>query len=238
MAGYSASEVPEGLSDTSFGCGNPVMAASLMDGETVLDIGSGAGLDVILAARKVGPGGKVIGLDMTPEMIEKANKNASATGLANVDFRLGDAENMPVEDQSVDVIISNCVINLAPDKGKVFAECYRVLKPGGRLMISDIVAEELPEEVRNSKAAWCSCIAGAMKEYDYLEAMYLAGLRDMQIIAKNTYDAQELQRILSGCCADSDRSEEARRASELCEHMAGKVSSITVYAAKKQRGGC
>lgn len=241
MAGYSASqmeELPEGLSGTSFGCGNPVAIAGLMDGETVLDIGSGAGLDVILAARKVGPTGRAIGLDMTPEMIEKANRNIKAAGLDNVELRLGDAESMPVEDQSVDVIISNCVINLAPDKSKVFSECYRVLKPGGRVMISDMVAEDLPDEIRGNKSAWCSCIAGAMKEYDYLEAMYRAGLRDMQIVARTAYDAQDLRRILGGCCADADESPQVKRAAELCERMAGKVSSITVYAVKKARGGC
>ncbi len=241
MAGYSASqleELPGELPNASFGCGNPVMLAGLMEGDVVLDIGSGAGLDAILAARKVAPGGKVIGLDMTPEMIEKANTNVRAAGLENVEFRAGDAEKMPVEDQSVDVIISNCVINLTPDKNRVFAECYRVLKPGGRVVISDMVVEELPEDIRNNRAAWCSCIAGAMKEYDYLEAMYRAGLRDIQTVAKTTYDAQDLRRILGGCCAGAGESQEVEKAAELCEQMAGKVSSITVYASRNRRGGC
>jgi arsenite methyltransferase len=173
---------------------------------------------------------------MTREMLDKANENVKRAGIDNVEFRFGDAENMPVDNESVDVIISNCVINLAPDKSKVFSECSRVLKPGGRMMISDMVAEELPSEVRDNRAAWCACIAGAMKEYDYLKAMYDAGLRDIQIVKKTDYDAAEIRRMLAGCCPGD--SEQAGKAAELSELMAGKVSSVTVYASKKRAGGC
>jgi len=241
MAGYKESDLanlPEELSATTFGCGNPVSMAFLMEGETVLDIGSGAGLDVILAARKVGPSGQVIGLDMTSEMIDKANENVTKAGIINIEFRLGDAENMPVEDESIDVIISNCVINLSPDKARVFSECMRVLQPGGRIFISDIVAEELPDEILGNKSAWCSCIAGAMKEFDYLKTIYDSGLRDIQIIEKKTYSTDEIRRILSGCCADGTDNKEARLASELTGRMEGKISSITVFATKKPSGGC
>lgn len=233
MAGYSATDL-EGLSCTSFGCGNPVTLAGLMEGEVILDIGSGAGLDVFLAARKVGPTGKAIGLDMTQEMIDEANENAGKADIKNAEFRLGDAENMPVENESIDLIISNCVINLSPDKGRVFSECHRVLKPGGRVMISDMVAEEIPQEIRDNKAAWCACIAGAMKEYDYMKAMYDAGLRDIEIVSRKDYDAQELRSILGSCCSG----EEAELAADCTERMAGKVSSITVHAVKKKPGGC
>jgi arsenite methyltransferase len=180
--GYSDDDlaaVPDGA-NLGLGCGNPVALASLKEGETVLDLGSGAGFDCFLAANKVGERGKVIGVDMTPEMIARARENASKGDYHNVEFRLGEIENLPVADASVDVVISNCVINLSPDKKRVFSEVYRVLKPGGRMMISDVVLlEQLPDAIRDSIEAYVGCIAGAMLKDDYLEAVKSAGFIDV-----------------------------------------------------------
>ena len=167
--------IPEGA-NLGLGCGNPVALASLRPGETVLDLGSGGGIDCFLAARKVGPEGRVIGVDMTAEMIHLARENAQKSGLKNVEFRLGEIENLPLEDGSVDAVISNCVINLSTDKERVFREIYRVLKPGGRMMVSDIVLDgELPAKVKDSVAAYTGCIGGALKRDDYLAAIVKAG---------------------------------------------------------------
>ncbi len=193
--GYSPTElaqVPEDAAANSFGCGNPLALAEIREGDVVLDIGSGAGMDSILAARRAGPAGKVIGLDMTPEMIARAQANVRRAGLQNVEFRLGDAEKMPVENVSVDLVISNCVINLAPDKDRVFSEAFRVLKNGGRLMISDMVAEGLPDQLLEDRAAWCSCISGAMPEREYLEAIRRAGFGDVQVLARADLDPRFL----------------------------------------------
>ncbi len=174
--------VPEGA-NLGLGCGNPVALASLAEGETVLDLGAGAGFDCFLAANKVGKKGKVIGVDMTPEMLEKARQNAQKGNYENVEFRLGEIENLPAADDSVDVIISNCVINLAPDKKRVFNEALRVLKPGGRLMISDIVLlKELPDFIKESIAAYVGCISGAMMKGDYLAAIREAGFQEVKVI--------------------------------------------------------
>ena len=176
------SSVPEGA-NLGLGCGNPVALASLKEGETVLDLGSGAGFDCFLAANKVGKMGKVIGVDMTPEMIEKARENAQKGNYQNVEFRLGEIENIPAADNSVDAVISNCVINLSPDKGRVFQETFRVLKPGGRLMVSDIVLlKELPEFIRDSIVAYVGCISGAMLKDDYVGAIRKAGFQEVKII--------------------------------------------------------
>ncbi len=172
--------VPAEAANLSLGCGNPTALAALRPGETVLDIGSGAGIDAFYAARRVGPQGRVIGLDMTPAMIERARRSAAAAGLAQVEFRLGQAEAMPVEDATVDVILSNCVINLAEDKGKVFEEAYRVLKPGGRLSISDMVtAGPLPMALRGDPQMWAGCINGALPEREYLDLVRQAGFTDV-----------------------------------------------------------
>ena len=165
------------------GCGNPTAIADLGEGEVVLDLGSGAGVDVFLAANKVGPTGRVIGVDMTGEMVEKANGIASDHDYRNVEFRLGEIEKLPVEDGSVDAIISNCVINLSPDKAKVFGEAYRVLKPGGRLTVSDIVSEGvLPDEIRNDSNAWACCIGGALEQEEYLGEIRKAGFGEVQVL--------------------------------------------------------
>jgi len=173
--------VPEG-SNLGLGCGNPIALASIREGETVVDLGSGAGFDCFLAAPKVGDKGRVIGIDMTPDMIEKARENAKKGGYNNVEFRLGTIEELPIDDNSVDLIISNCVINLSPDKPKTFGEAYRVLKPGGRLSVSDIVLlEDLPETIKQSAAAYTSCVAGAMLRDDYLETIRDAGFIDVDV---------------------------------------------------------
>jgi SAM-dependent methyltransferase len=180
--------LPDGAIAASAGCGNPTALAGLREGEVVLDLGSGGGIDIFLAAKKVGPRGRAIGVDMTPDMIELAQKGAKDMGLSNVEFRLGDIEELPVEDQSVDVIISNCVINLAPDKDKVFREAYRVLKPGGRLMVSDIVTDgELPKAVRDSPDAWAGCVAGALEERIYVGKIHDAGFEDVKVVSKRPF---------------------------------------------------
>jgi len=175
--------LPEGESTVSYGCGDPITLASLQPGQTVLDLGSGAGLDCFFAAKKVGETGHVIGVDMTPEMIERATSSAERLNIQNVEFRQGYLENLPVESNTVDVIISNCVINLAPDKSKVFAESFRVLKPGGKLAVSDIVTEgPLPEEIKKSLSAWAGCVAGAVEAKEYIEMMKSVGFTEISIV--------------------------------------------------------
>ena len=186
--------IPSDVASTSYGCGDPITLASLKPGQTVLDLGSGAGLDCLLAAQKVGPEGRVIGVDMTPEMIERAQANAKRVNATNVEFRQGYLEELPVESNTVDVIISNCVINLSPDKAKVFNEAFRVLAPGGKLAVSDIVTDgELPEAVRNSLSAWAGCVAGAVEAKEYIAMMEAVGFTDISIkpvfFDKDTVDA-------------------------------------------------
>jgi arsenite methyltransferase len=174
--------VPSDVSITSYGCGDPITLASLTSGQTVIDLGSGAGLDCILAAQKVGETGHVIGVDMTPEMIERARKNVKKLGLKNVEFRPGYLEKLPVENDTADVIISNCVINLSPDKEKVFQEAFRVLKPGGKLAVSDIVTEgPLPEPIKQSLSAWAGCVAGAVDAKDYIHTMEAVGFTNISV---------------------------------------------------------
>ena len=179
--------VPEG-SNLGLGCGNPTALGALEPGQTVLDLGSGAGFDCFLAARKVGPEGRVIGVDMTPEMLERARENARKDGFDNVEFRMGEVEHLPVEDASVDVIISNCVINLSPDKEQVFREAFRVLRPGGRLYISDIVLlKPLPEAILKSAGAYVGCISGAILKEDYLSQVGEAGFGRMDVIKETVF---------------------------------------------------
>ncbi len=179
------SDLPATVTDVAFGCGNPTAIAALKPGETVLDLGSGGGIDCFLAAKMVGETGKVYGVDMTPEMIALARKNAEKVGAENVEFRLGEIEQLPLPDETVDVIISNCVINLSPDKDRVFREAYRVLRPGGRLQVSDIVwTKPVPEEMKNDMEAWAGCIAGALLESDYLAKIEAAGFKGVTSEAK------------------------------------------------------
>jgi SAM-dependent methyltransferase len=195
MVGYSDEEmaaVPEGA-NLGLGCGNPTAMASLKEGERVLDLGSGAGFDCFLAARKVGKTGKVIGVDMTPDMLDKARANATKGEYTNVEFRLGEIENLPVADRSVDVVISNCVINLSPDKKRVFEEAYRVLAPEGRLMVSDIVLlEELPEVVRENAEAYGACVAGAEIKSKYLGLIEKAGFQNMYVVKETVFPIEDV----------------------------------------------
>ncbi|HUG34693.1 MAG TPA: arsenite methyltransferase [Anaerolineales bacterium] len=176
------STLPEGESAVSYGCGDPITLASLQPGQTVLDLGSGAGLDSFFAAKKVGETGKVIGVDMTPEMIERARSSAKRMNISNVEFRQGLIEDLPIESNTVDVIISNCVINLSPDKSSVFAETFRVLRPGGKLAVSDIVTDgPLPTSIKQSLSAWAGCVAGAVDAKDYIRMMEAVGFTNVSV---------------------------------------------------------
>ncbi len=183
--GYSADEIdslPGTVMELSAGCGNPTGLAELKTGETVLDLGSGGGIDVFLAARKVGESGRVIGVDFSEKSVALAERNAEKMKAKNVEFRLGDLENLPVENESIDMVISNCVINLVPDKEKVFEEAYRVLKSGGHMIISDMVTDKkLPQSIRNDPVLWSSCIGGTVPEQEYVEAIEKAGFQDVEI---------------------------------------------------------
>jgi len=196
--GYSEEDIkmaPEGA-NLGLGCGNPVALASLKEGETVLDLGSGAGFDCFLAADKVGKKGRVIGIDMTPEMVEKARENVQKGKYENVEFRLGEIEHLPVADSSVDIIISNCVINLAPDKKKVFEEAFRALRPGGRLMISDIVLlKELQDTIKNSIEAYVGCVSGAVMKDKYIEDIKEAGFKEVRIIDETSFPYESLENV-------------------------------------------
>lgn len=177
-----AAALPAEVTGLSLGCGDPVTLASLLPGQTVLDLGSGGGIDCFLAAEKVGPSGRVIGVDMTPEMVERARANKTRLGAENVEFRLGEIEHLPVADGSIDVILSNCVINLSPDKPQVFREAFRVLRPGGRIAVSDIVTNgPLPDEIKRSLSAWAGCVAGALEVDDYIAGLAAAGFEDIQL---------------------------------------------------------
>ena len=231
MIGYSEAEmtaVPEGA-NLGLGCGNPTAMASLKEGERVLDLGAGAGFDCFLAANKVGKEGKVIGVDMTPEMIDKARANAKKGKYTNVEFRLGEIENLPAPDNSVDVVISNCVINLSPNKKRVFEEAFRVLSPKGRLMVSDIVLlKKLPESIRKNVEAYSSCISGAEIKDKYVELIREAGFQNVKIIEEKTYP---LEYIIS----DSTAQEIARNmnmSKEEVNEAANSVVSIKVSATK------
>ena len=220
------SAVPEGA-DLGLGCGAPIGLLDLQAGETVLDLGSGAGIDAFLAAEEVGAEGRVIGVDMSPQMLERARKNAASTGHANVDFREGRLEALPVENDSVDAVTSNCVINLVPDKAAVFAEVARVLKPGGRMVVSDIVLDaSLPEAVKADIAAWVGCISGAMRKEEYLGLVEGAGLTQVEVLKDIDY----------GAATEAAAPDEARalleRTGAKREDLVGTVRSVTVRAVK------
>jgi len=220
--------VPEGA-NLGLGCGNPVALASLKEGEIVLDLGSGAGFDCFLAADRVGENGRVIGIDMTPEMVEKARENARKSNYANVEFRLGEIENLPVADNSVDIVISNCVINLAPDKGKVFSEAFRALKPGGRLMISDIVLlKELPDFIKDSIEAYIGCLSGAIMRKEYIEAIKASGFQEIRIVDETFFPIE--------CMANDPTAKAIIKNLEIpmeeVKEAANSVASIKVYGVK------
>ncbi len=229
--GYSEEEiqaVPPG-SNLGLGCGNPVALASPSEGEIILDMGAGAGFDCFLASTRVGPSGKVIGVDITSEMVDKARANARKGGYTNIDFRQGDLENMPVADNYVDVVISNCVINLVPNKKMVFKEAFRVLKPGGRLAVSDIVLQkELPEFVKKSTEAYIGCLAGAIMKEEYLEIIEKVGFRDVKVAAESSFPIESLicEKAGSPLINMPKISEEQRR------DVANSISSIKISAVK------
>jgi arsenite methyltransferase len=233
MIGYSEDElraVPEGA-NLGLGCGNPTALASLKEGERVLDLGSGAGFDCFLAAKNVGKSGKVIGVDMTPEMLDKARANSKKGKYINVEFRLGEIENLPVADNSMDVVISNCVINLAPNKKRVFEEAFRVLAPNGRLMVSDIVLlKALPDELRKSAEAYTSCVAGAEIKDRYLELIRTAGFRDVRVLSEKIYPVEyivsepEVKEVVDSL----------KMTEEQVRETANSIVSISVSAVKRK----
>lgn len=229
--GYSNEEismVPEGA-NLGLGCGNPVALASLREGEIVLDLGSGAGFDCFLASSKVGPKGRVIGIDMTAEMLDKARENARKGGYTNVEFRLGEIENLPVADNSIDAIISNCVINLSSDKQRVFDEAFRVLKPGGKLMVSDIVIlKDLPENVRNSTDAYTGCVAGAIKKEDYLTAIKKSGFESVKVVEETSFS---LDCVLNDPSAQ-ETLESLKMTEDQVKDLSASVASVRVQGVK------
>ena len=200
-----AGQIPEEALLASLGCGNPTALAKLNPGETVLDLGSGGGIDVLLSAKRVGPAGKAYGLDMTDEMLALANENKSRAGIANVEFLKGEIENIPLPDNSVDVIISNCVINPSTDKNRVLREAFRVLKPGGRFAVSDVVTRgAMLPEIRQSVLAWVGCIAGALEENDYRSKLAAAGFEKIEIEPTRVYRAEDAREFLTGQGIDVD----------------------------------
>ncbi|MCL2778246.1 MAG: arsenite methyltransferase [Polyangiaceae bacterium] len=238
LAGYSDEEVmalPAEAVVNSFGCGNPLAFSAVKPGDVVLDLGSGAGIDLLLAAKKVGRTGRVIGVDMTDAMLDKARENIAAAGLENVEVRKGIIENLPVESASVDWVISNCVINLSPEKSKVFAEIARVLNPGGRMLVSDIVAEALPEEIAGNRQLYSSCLAGAIAEAAYLEGLRQAGLTDVEARDRLVYDVEQIEAFIGselqiGCCGG-----QGSLAKKWAPLLAGKVASVK-FVARKPNG--
>ncbi len=243
---YSAEELanlPDTVTDVSLGCGNPIALAELRPGEVVLDLGSGGGIDCFLAAKQVGPEGRVIGLDMTPDMIKLARRNARKVGAENVDFRYGEMEEIPLPDESVDVIISNCVINLSPDKDAVFREAYRVLRPAGRICVSDMVVDgDLPGAIREQLDAWAACIAGALDESVYLDKIRAAGFERVAVVSRDSAaegepteggDAQVLVVGPDGQVREGAEAEKLLTEAGLSLHdVAKKVASIKVKAYK------
>ncbi|MEW5899999.1 MAG: arsenite methyltransferase, partial [Acidobacteriota bacterium] len=231
--GYTAEDLTKAPEESNLGlgCGNPAALASLKEGETVLDLGAGGGIDCFLAANKVGPSGRVIGVDMTAEMIDRARENARKNGYGNVEFRLGEIENLPAADSSVDVIISNCVINLSPEKDRVFREAFRVLKPGGRMIVSDIVlSKPLPDSLRESVEVYTACVAGAMLKDDYLREIGEAGFRKVEVVSESHFPADLL--FESAHAADIVSKLKLSR-QEIADSL-GSVISLNVRAVKEE----
>ena len=231
--GYSAKDlaaIPD-EANLGLGCGNPTAIASITDGEVVVDLGSGGGIDCFLASRRVGERGRVIGVDMTPQMIVRARENAETGGYENVEFRLGEIEHLPVADGSVDVLISNCVINLSPDKGQVFREAFRVLKPGGRMMISDVVLEyELPDKLQGSLDLYAGCVSGAMVKDRYLDLIRSAGFDRVELTS---------ERNAAGTISPEDPTvvafvEQAGLTADEAQRLAGGVTSVDLVAVKSK----
>lgn len=230
--GDQAESLPEAALATSLGCGNPTLLADLHPGEVVLDLGSGGGIDVLLSARRVAPEGKAYGLDMTPEMLDLARRNQAEAGVENAEFLEGTMEAVPLPDESVDVIISNCVVNLSPDKSAVFAEAFRVLRPGGRIAISDIVlVRELPEPVQRAMGLWTGCVSGALLESDYRGLLEEAGFEQVDIEPTQVYDTDDIRRM----AGDLSASVEIPKGLDIeatIEEIGGSVMSAFVRAIK------
>jgi len=219
-----AGEIPAEALQASLGCGNPTLLAQLHPGETVLDLGSGGGIDVLLSARRVGPTGKAYGLDMTDEMLALANENKRRAGAENVEFLKGEIEHIPLPDNSVDVIISNCVINLSADKDRVLREAFRVLRPGGRFAVSDVVTRgEILPEIRKSVLAWVGCLAGALDESDYLAKLAAAGFEHVEVETTRMYKAADAREFLASAGIDADA---------LAPQVDGKFLSAFIRATK------
>ena len=226
--GYSTDELdslPANSNIATFGCGNPFAFSEVKEGDTVLDLGPGAGFDLLIAARKVGLSGQVIGVDMTEAMIAKAKENIKGAGITNVELRKGIIEELPVESSSVDWVISNCVINLSPEKEKVFSEIARVLKPGGRMIVSDIVGENIPQWLREDKNLYNSCISGVISEKEYLSGLDKAGLEKVNVFSRKTYSIDELW-------ASIESSTEMNLDNRIAEKADIKIESITISACK------
>lgn len=231
--GYQDDELkaaPEGA-NLGLGCGNPIALASLKEGETVLDLGSGAGFDCFLAANRVGDKGKVIGIDMTPEMVEKAKLNAKKGNYSNIEFKLGEIENLPILDNSIDIIISNCVINLSPDKQKVFQEAFRVLKQNGRLMISDLVLrKELPNVIKKSVEAYIGCLSGAVLKEEYLKYIQEAGFSQIKVIDETSFPIEDMTHDITAKAIKDNPNIKPDKIKEI----ANSVISIKVSAIKQR----
>jgi arsenite methyltransferase len=227
---YDASQVatiPEEASHASLGCGNPTALAELHAGETVLDLGSGGGIDVLLSARRIGPTGKAYGLDMTDDMLALARENQRKSGLQNVEFLRGEIEHIPLPDKSVDVVISNCVINLSGDKDQVLREAFRVLKPGGRFAVSDVVTRgDVPADVRKNMLLWVGCIAGALKDEEYVDKLTRAGFEQVQIEPTRIYNVEDARTFLTGQGIDVEA---------MAPQVQGKFMSASVRATKPAR---
>lgn len=222
--------LPEKAVLASLGCGNPTALIELKPGETVLDLGSGGGIDVLLSAKRVGPTGKAYGLDMTDDMLALARENQRQAGATNVEFLKGEIENIPLPDNSVDVVISNCVINLSADKSRVLREAYRVLKPGGRFAVSDVVVRgEVPDAVRQSMLLWVGCIAGALEESDYRARLLDAGFKDVDLEPTRTYDIEDARQFLSAAGIAVD---------EIAPQVEGKFLSAFIRATKPATACC
>lgn len=239
-AGYDATALqglPEDASGNSFGCGNPLAFAGVTESQTVLDLGSGAGLDLIIAARKVGPNGRVIGVDLSDVMLARARGNIEQAQLHNVELRQGAIEELPIESGSVDWVISNCVINLSPDKARVFHEIHRVLKPGGRMLVSDIVADGLPNWVKSQSDLYSACVSGALSERDYLNVMRTAGLVDLNVVDRLVYDSTQIRVLIAEVLpvsldelATSLGKSPDEAASAVISAVSGRVQSLRIAA--------
>jgi arsenite methyltransferase len=222
--------IPEAALLASLGCGNPTALAKLNLGETVLDLGSGGGIDVLLSARRVGPNGKAYGLDMTDEMLALARENQRKAGVENVEFLKGEIESIPLPDNSVDVVISNCVINLSADKDKVLSEAFRVLKPGGRFAVSDVVVRgDVPDEIRRSMEMWVGCIAGALHDHEYTGKLAKAGFEDVDIEPTRVYSIEDARQFLTGEGVDVDA---------IAPQVGNKFMSAFIRAVKPAARGC